>query len=241
MRRAAVLLGLAALAGAWGWGQRPDEEARIRTIATLEERVAESPLELDTWYRLALLYEDADRIDEAEDAYRRILQVQPRHGAAQGGLGWILYLKGEYQGAVAASRRALQFDPDLLPARYNVGLALVAAGDLEGAVSAYEKAVAADPDRKGIEAALRDLVARIDAEPEAPELHYCAALLYRHANAVLFEMGSLNKFLEQGGGPTELMDAAYQRQAELRAEIARRQEAEEISAEAPTEDRETAP
>jgi len=64
-------------------------------------------------------------------------------GVATGGLGFMMYLSGDYAGAVAASQQALALKPDMDWVHANLGLALLRLGRTEEGLQHYREAIPA--------------------------------------------------------------------------------------------------
>ncbi len=87
------------------------------------------------------------KLDQAAQAYRRVLAGQPRELAALQGLAGISMQKGDARSALALIGKALKVspgNPDILEAKGQVSLAKK---DPESAVEAYRSCLAADPKR----------------------------------------------------------------------------------------------
>lgn len=63
------------------------------------------------WFNLAFLLEDAGRIDEAEPAFRRALELDPKLDRAWYGLGLVLIRQGRLDEAVQALKRNTELQP----------------------------------------------------------------------------------------------------------------------------------
>jgi tetratricopeptide (TPR) repeat protein len=86
-----------------------------------------------------------DRIEEAEAAYRRAIELAPGDQYAQRNLGLTLARQGKLEEAIAHFRLAIAASPDFAAAHDNLGGALRAQGKIEEAIEAYEDALRADP------------------------------------------------------------------------------------------------
>ncbi|MGZ9005279.1 MAG: tetratricopeptide repeat protein [Burkholderiales bacterium] len=108
----------------------------------------QAPAELDLADALAIavqLHRSA-HIDEAEELYRRILEVEPRQPDALNFLGIVLLHRGRTDAAIELVQQSIAVDP-VNPGRYNnLGNILLAAERVDEAVEAYRKAIALAPD-----------------------------------------------------------------------------------------------
>ena len=85
------------------------------------------------------------RLIDAEAAYRRALQLDPRSGLAWDGLGLALYDAGRLSDAAPALVRALEIDPDSSRATFHLALVHERAGDLSAAAEGYARALTLSP------------------------------------------------------------------------------------------------
>jgi len=63
------------------------------------------------WFNLAFLLEATDRFDEAEPAFRRALEIDPKLDRAWYGLGLVLIRQRRFDEAVAALKRNTELQP----------------------------------------------------------------------------------------------------------------------------------
>jgi tetratricopeptide (TPR) repeat protein len=105
---------------------------------------AEEKLSADEWYALGCDLEITSP-QEARDAYRRALELDPHHADAHVNLGWLLHEAGRVADAAAHNRLALDADPGHTTAAFDLGIALEDLGRYGEAVSAYQQAIRANP------------------------------------------------------------------------------------------------
>lgn len=113
-----------------------------RTAEAARER--ERELTVEDWFELGCELE-ATAPDEAVDAYRRALALEPGHADVHLNLGRLLHEQGELAEAEGHYRQALAARPDDATAAFDLGVVLE---DLERhaeAAGAYESAISADP------------------------------------------------------------------------------------------------
>lgn len=127
-----------------GQGSLDFEADRIaRDVAPLARR--ELAPDAEDWYRTGSDLEPSDP-EQARDAYRRALELDPGHVAARVNLGRSLHETGHAEAAAMHYRLALAADPEDATATFNLGVALEDLGRADEAIAAYERAVASDPE-----------------------------------------------------------------------------------------------
>jgi len=112
-------------------------------VAGLQPAGARS-LDADDWYEWGCDLEETTP-DQAREAYRRALELDPRHAGALVNLGRLLHAAGAPGVAEAHYRTALDVHPDDETAAFNLGVVLEDLGRPEEAVAAYEHATRLDP------------------------------------------------------------------------------------------------
>jgi len=96
------------------------------------------------WYDLGCELE-ATAPEEARDAYRRALELDPAHADAHVNLGRLLQEAGSAHAAAEHYRAALDADERNATAAFNLGGVLEDLERRTEAVAAYQRAIAADP------------------------------------------------------------------------------------------------
>lgn len=122
------------LRGRGGPGDWPEAAAVLGRAIRLE------PGHADTHHDLGLALRQADRVDEAVDAYTRALAIRADFPAAHMSLGNARLEQGRVERSVAAFRRGLALMPAGPELYYNLGNALHAGGRGEEALAAYRRA-----------------------------------------------------------------------------------------------------
>ncbi|MCX6273266.1 MAG: tetratricopeptide repeat protein [Bacteroidetes bacterium] len=104
------------------------------------------PASIEALYNLGLYYQETEDFNKAMEAYRKILQVDPRNKFAQFNLGYIhlFYLKVYAEGAKYFTK-AIEADPGYVEAWYNRGYCFELMGDISNARIDYQKALSLKP------------------------------------------------------------------------------------------------
>jgi tetratricopeptide (TPR) repeat protein len=119
---------------------------RARPVArrlARDARRAEEDLSANRWFALGLDLEAAAP-DDARDAYRRALELDPAHVDARLNLGRLLQESGRIAEAEAHYRAVLDGEGPTPTAAYNLGTALEDQGRTAEAIAAYRAAIALD-------------------------------------------------------------------------------------------------
>lgn len=86
--------------------------ARAQALVDARALVAAHPQRSAAdWFNLAFLLEDAAHYDEAEPAFRRALELDPKLDRAWYGLGLVLIRQQRFEEAVAALKRNTELQP----------------------------------------------------------------------------------------------------------------------------------
>ncbi|MDP3775518.1 MAG: tetratricopeptide repeat protein [Gemmatimonadales bacterium] len=107
-------------------------------------RQADTALDAEGWFALGLELEISSP-DEARDAYRRALELDPHHADAHVNLGRLLQEAGRIGDAEGHYHAALAANAEHATAWYNLGTVLEDEKQLKEAIGAYEQAIRADP------------------------------------------------------------------------------------------------
>ena len=142
--------------GAVAWNPESGQLVLDFDVATLAQRAAplarrqaaaarrvEDEFEADDWFALGLELEVSEP-DEARDAYRRALELDPHHADAHVNLGRLLVESDRAEEAETHFRAVVADHPDHATAWFNLGIALEDRRRPNDAVKAYEQAITAD-------------------------------------------------------------------------------------------------
>src|SRR5947209_13554765 len=113
---------------------------------TLQSSPSTPSPEIKSAFGQALAFHQADRLAEAEQLYRIILQAQPEHFDSLHLLGVIHSQRGEHTEAVRQIDVALKINPNAAAAYSNRGNALKDLKRFDEALASFDQAIALKPD-----------------------------------------------------------------------------------------------
>lgn len=146
-----------------------DLAARVAPLTKKAAQVARgadrSPT-VEEWYELGCDLE-LGAPDQARDAYRRVLELDPHHAGARVNLGRLLHEAGRPEAAELHYRLALTAHSGDPIAAFNLGVALEDMGRAHEAIRAYELALASDPRSADAHYNLSRLYERLGKKPIA--------------------------------------------------------------------------
>ncbi|MBI1734892.1 MAG: tetratricopeptide repeat protein [Candidatus Rokubacteria bacterium] len=145
------------------------QEAADATLVTGLVRPLSPPAEqAETWFERASEWEaDPAQWDDAVDAYRRVVAIDPTYAAAWNNLGLLLHRMGRYEDARHAYLAALEQDGSLCEAAYNLGSLCEDLSDVEQAIRHYRMALELAPDYADAHFNLAAALARAGRADEA--------------------------------------------------------------------------
>ena len=100
---------------------------------------------LDEAIAFAVLLQKHGQLAEAEDLYRRILDVAPDDADVMHFRGVLAHQQGRSDEAISLIEKSLELVPDRAECYNNLGIIFKAQGRLDDAVQAYSRAIALDP------------------------------------------------------------------------------------------------
>jgi cytochrome c-type biogenesis protein CcmH len=139
------------------------------SIATLQEALRRDPDSHDNWFMLGLALRDSRRFPEAEQAFRRAMELAPRNADYTAYVAEMLLLVGGDNPSPEAEqlfRRTLELDPGNAQARYYLATLKDVRGDHRGAVDELLALLRDAPAGASWEPQVRDavtLIARTNA------------------------------------------------------------------------------
>lgn len=130
-----------------------DAERHMDAIAEYEAAIQLAPHEPRLHEELGMEYRSLGKLQEAEEAFRKELEIDPDNVVAQYKLGVLLTEKGNAAQGKQMIEAALKVRPGLGHADYNLGRAEMLLGNDEAALEDFERAVKADSDQEVLEQA----------------------------------------------------------------------------------------
>ena len=132
-------------------------------------------LTLDEAVALAILLQNNEQLVEAQELYRRVLEMAPNHPEALHYAGVLAHQQGRSDEAVALVERSLALTPGQADWYSNLGIILQSDGKLEAAIDAYRRAIAIDPSHANAHSNLGVLL-RATGKPSEAEAAYRTAI-----------------------------------------------------------------
>lgn len=120
-------------------------------ITALKAAIEKDPKDVQAILRLANMYHDARKFDQAVDLYRKALEITPRDVDARTDMGICLYEMGRADEAIAQFRTSLQYGPKHWQTWLNLGIvSLSGKNDVETATEAFAKVEEINPGFKDL-------------------------------------------------------------------------------------------
>jgi predicted TPR repeat methyltransferase len=132
-------------------------------------------LTLDEAITVAILLQKHEQLAEAQEVYRRVLEMAPDHPQALHYAGVLAHQQGRSDEAIGLIRRSLSLEPDRADCYSNLGIIFQSAGRLDEAIDAYRRALAVDPSHANAYSNLGVLL-RATGRPSEAEAAYRKAI-----------------------------------------------------------------
>lgn len=130
-----------------------DADRHVDAIAEYEAAIQLAPREPRLHEELGTEYRSIGKMQEAEESFRKELEIDPDNVVAQYKLGVLLTEKGNAAQGKQMIQEALKLRPGLRHADYNLGRAEMLLGNDQAAVEDFERAIKADSDQDVLEQA----------------------------------------------------------------------------------------
>jgi tetratricopeptide (TPR) repeat protein len=145
------------------------EKTAEAALVTGLVRPLQPPVEqAETWFERASEWDaDPAQWDDAIDAYRRVVVIDPTYAAAWNNLGLLLHRMGRYDEARVSYDKALTSMEQCAEAAYNLGSLNEDTGDISAAIDCYRRALEVSPDYADAHFNLAGALARAGRGDEA--------------------------------------------------------------------------
>ncbi len=145
------------------------QEQRQKAIETLENGKGKYPKSSQLMLALALSYQNIDDMPKAIDAYKAVLNINPKNSTALNNLAWIYHESGDGQ-ALELAQRAYDINPESAAIADTYGWILYKKGDHKESIPVLEKAHQLAPDSNEIAMHLADAYKAAGEEGKAKEV-----------------------------------------------------------------------
>ena len=146
--------------------EKTNKENLRKAIEHMEALTRLEPKDTDSWQVLGRLYKLDNQEQKAEEAFKKVLNVDPDSKGGLTSLAQLYFEQGDYAGAVELLKKIPEadLDPSLLGM---LGYAYSQMHDFESAVATYEKALAKDPENQELRRAYADALMDMGNTPAA--------------------------------------------------------------------------
>jgi len=152
-----------------GGGNEQTMAAVFQEIGALKSAIEKNPKDAASLIRLANMYHDARKFDEAVQYYKRGLEVTPKDVDARTDMGICLYEMGMADDAIAQFRTSLSYDPKHWQTWLNLGIvSLSSKNDVKTATDAFNKVEEINPGFKDLPTLKEALKKVSSAGPHPP-------------------------------------------------------------------------
>ena len=157
-------------------GRRADALKYYESLRTAEAKNAVF------WFNLGVMRAQNQDLPGAEQAYRRVLELNPVDLDALNNLGLILFRKQKYEEAESLFDKLSGVNPSSVAAKLNLAAAAAKAGDLKKAIEAWKDVVRVEPKRTGLRLDLANALWET-GDVEGARYHYLQVLAVEKDNA----------------------------------------------------------
>ena len=140
---------------------------------------------------------------EAEQQYRKLLELEPENARAHKELADALASQSKFDEALAEYRRALELNPADVAAQAGVGMILALRGEYEAAERQFRDAIAGDPSNSGPHAGLANLLGEVGRFNESLLEYAAAAELAPNNYEIFLKWGKALRELGQNDAAEE--------------------------------------
>jgi tetratricopeptide (TPR) repeat protein len=143
-----------------------NKENLRKAIEHMEALTRLQPSDTDSWQVLGRLYKMDNQNQKAEEAFKKVLNVDPDSKGGLSSLAQLYFEQGDYTGAVELLKKIPEADQD--PSLLGMlGYAYSQMHDFQSAVATYENALAKDPENQELRRAYADALLDMGNTPAA--------------------------------------------------------------------------
>ena len=102
-------------------------------------------LTIEEAFNLAIQNHKINNLQDAQNYYQRVLEIDPNYAQAHNNLGVIFATLGENQKSISCYEKAIEIDPNYLEAYNNLGKLYLTLGENQKSISCYEKIIKINP------------------------------------------------------------------------------------------------
>ncbi len=147
-----------------------EKEAAATLTMGLVRPLAPPAAQAEMWFERASQWDaDPAHWEDAIEAYRSVVAVDPNYAAAWNNLGLLHHRMGHYTEAQEAYEAALRADPNCAEAAYNLGSLFEDLGELPASIRYYRTALELSPDYADAHFNLAGVLGKSGRNPEASD------------------------------------------------------------------------
>jgi tetratricopeptide (TPR) repeat protein len=146
--------------------ERINKENLGKAIEHMEALTRLQPSDMDSWQFLGTLYKMNNERQQAEEAFKKVLNVDPESKEGLSSLAQLYFEQGDYAGTVDLLKKIPEADMDP-PLLGMLGYSYSQTHDYDSAVATYEKALAQSPENQELRRAFADALMDMGNSPAA--------------------------------------------------------------------------
>ncbi|MBW4464197.1 MAG: tetratricopeptide repeat protein [Pegethrix bostrychoides GSE-TBD4-15B] len=159
-------------------------------IPFLQEAISLNDSLAEAYGAMGRALTDCQRFEEAEDFYRKAIEIEPSHFIYHHDLGDNCLLKGKYKAAVHSYRRAIELNPSYVWSHRNLGNALAVLERWDEAVHFLQQAIKIDNNFVEVYINLGDVLSKLERWKEAVDVYSQAIHLKPIDSGVYEKLGN---------------------------------------------------
>src|SRR5262249_43425871 len=121
------------------------EQERATPQSTTPRALQERRADAMTWFSKGQTTLQNGDLDAAEAAFRKVIALDPRSGAAYSNLGVVAMRRKDWDHAIKLLQTAQKLDPRMAGIRMNIGLVEYRRGNYRAAIAPFESVVRDEP------------------------------------------------------------------------------------------------